>query len=134
MTEKIVKRFSETPSNKVFAFTLESFAEGRAVVTMPADSKWAQEWGVIQGGVLMTLADCASAQLVLHDLPEGTRCATCDMSIKNLRPAWPNQESLRAEAEVIKGGARLVFTEAKVYQGDELVAVCSFTLILFKKE
>lgn len=133
MNREVIKRFNETPSNKTFAFTLESFGAGKAVVSMPSDGKWTQEEGVIHGGVLMTIADCASAQAILHDLPEDTRCATCDMSIKNLRPAWPNKEPLRAEAEVVKSGARLVFSEVRVYQGDELVGLCSFTHVLFKK-
>lgn len=133
-SEHAHKKFSDTPVNQTFAFKLESHGEGTATVSMPTDGKWAQEEGVIHGGVLMTVADCASAQAILHELPDDTRCATSDMTIKHFRPAWPNGEPVRATATVMKSGSRLVFSEAKVYQGDQQVAYCTFTHVLFKRK
>ena len=129
-----LKRFAGTPVNQTFKFTLESFGDGSATVTMPTDGKWAQEEGVIHGGVLMTVADCASAQAIIHDLPDDTRCATSDMTIKHFRAAWPNGEPLRATATITKRGSRLLFSEAKVFQGEEQVAFCTFTHVLFKRK
>lgn len=93
-----------------------SAGDGRAVLRLPYNPGLVQGAGVVAGGILATLADEAMAHAVLSTLGQGRVTATVDMSVRYLSPAGVGEE-LRAQAQVIRKGSRVVFTRAEVSDG-----------------
>jgi uncharacterized protein (TIGR00369 family) len=89
---------------------------GRTVWRMPADIKFANPVGVLQGGVLAAMADSAMASATItHARAAGRRVftASIDMSTSFLAPARVGSV-LECTAVVVQGGARVAFAEAEV--------------------
>ena len=89
---------------------------GRTVWRMPADIKFANPVGVLQGGVLAAMADSAMASATItHARAAGRRVfsASIDMRISFLAPARVGS-LLECSAVVVQGGARVAFAEAEV--------------------
>lgn len=87
------------------------------------------------GGLIATLCDGALGIAALSCVVEDDKVvATVEMNIKYLKPVFLNDKII-AKAEVIQGGKRLLFSEAKVYnQKNELIASASGTFNAYPKE
>jgi uncharacterized protein (TIGR00369 family) len=89
---------------------------GRTVWRMPADIKFANPVGVLQGGFLVAMADSAMASATItHARAAGRRVLTAsiDMCTSFLAPARVGSV-LECSAVVVQGGARVAFAEAEV--------------------
>lgn len=97
---------------------LGSFEEGRVVLELPFDQKLTNivegSKGTIHGGVTATLVDTASgfALRTTFDDPTDPALTTTDLDINYLRPA---RSDLRVEAEVVRAGSSMGFTDVMVY-------------------
>jgi uncharacterized protein (TIGR00369 family) len=97
---------------------LDSFETGRVVLELPFDEKLVNivegSKGTIHGGVTATLVDTASgfALRTTFDNPTDPALTTTDLDINYLRPA---RSDLRVEAEVVRAGASMGFTDVMVY-------------------
>ena len=105
--------------------------------TMPADERFANPVGVVQGGIVAALADSAmAASTVTWARGRGQRVHTAntELKISFLRPA-PARGDLACTARVISGGRRVVFVEAEVTGEDgTLLAKASSTYLLTPRE
>lgn len=118
---------------------LREFEAGRVVLNLPFDEKLVNivegSKGTIHGGVTATLVDTASgfALRTTFENPVEPALTTTDLDINYLRPA---RSDLRVEAEVVRAGASMGFTDVMVYgfHGDEEKAVVkgSATYRLFR--
>lgn len=82
---------------------------------------------VIQGGATATMLDFAMAFAALAVVQDGYSVTTVNLNIAYLRAARAGK--LRAIAEIERRGLRLIFTRAKLLQGDDvLVATGTSTL------
>jgi acyl-CoA thioesterase len=93
-----------------------SVGEGEAVVRMPAKDKQ-NALGTIHGGAIFTLADQAFA--LAANSESGVQVAL-QVSVNFLRPA---KGDLEARAVRISEGRTTSLYEARVYEGEELVAI-----------
>jgi uncharacterized protein (TIGR00369 family) len=106
---------------------------GVTVWRMPADERFANPVGVLQGGFVTALADSAMAASTVtwasgRDLRIYT--ANLELKISFLRPALAAGD-LVCTARVISGGSRVVFVEAEVADdAGRLVAKASSTYLL----
>lgn len=73
--------------------------------------------GIIQGGVIMTLADAAMGNAVRT---LGIKGVTVDCSV-SFPGAAQLGDTLIAQGKVIKAGKNLVFAQADVYTDDKLI-------------
>lgn len=91
---------------------------GRAVLSIPHDEKLTNitegSRGTVHGGITATLVDTASgfALRTMFDDPLEPALTTTDLDVSYLRPA---RSDLRAEAEVVRAGDSMGFTEVTVY-------------------
>jgi len=98
---------------------LGSFEEGRVVLELPFDEKLVNivegSKGTIHGGVTATLVDTASgfALRTTFENPTEPALTTTDLDINYLRPA---RSDLRVEAEVVRAGASMGFTDGMIYR------------------
>ena len=106
------------------------FEHGRAVFKLPFDEKLANIGsGTVHGGVTATVIDTASgfALRSTFDDPATARLTTTDLNVRYVRPA---RDDLRVEAEVVRAGGSMGFTESEVttvHEGEEKVVATGGT-------
>ena len=109
---------------------IETLEAGRAVLTVPYDEKFANlASGTVHGGVTATVIDTASgfALRSTFDDPATARLTTTDLNVRYVRPA---RNDLRVEAEVVRSGGSMGFTESEVttvHEGEEKVVATGGT-------
>lgn len=118
--------FEEVPIVRLLGLRLVHADEERAEVAMDADRAFAQDTGLVQGGLVTALADAAAATLVLRRAQPGTTATGTSIDLDFLRPSIPGGPPLHAEARMEKDGRRLALVRVDVRQGDERVAVGTF--------
>lgn len=108
-----------------------SAEDGHCTMIMPVTSEQCNPYGMIHGGVLYSLADTAAGYAVysLHQ-----ESLTVEGNVSYLR-AGKNTDTIRAEASIIKDGARIVVVRASVYDdsGKELITA-RFTYYVLDKQ
>lgn len=80
--------------------------------------------GILHGGALATLVDEAMG-LAIHQAAPGRRFVTADLHVRYLNPGMPGTVS--AVARVVRLGRRLAVAEARVSQGEQLLAIATGT-------
>lgn len=86
------------------------------------------------GGVVASLIDAALGVACLSAVfCEGKVVSTLELSIKYLKPAKLGA-TIIAKSEVISKGNRILVSEVKVYDGNQLVATGSGTFNAYPKE
>ena len=120
---------------------VEEVERGRIVMSVPYDEKLVNPGspvGSIHGGIAATLVDTASgfALRSTFDDPTNGSLATTDLNVTYLRPATSD---LRVEAEVLRAGGSMGYTDTTVSsvdpEGDEkAVAVGRTSYRLFREE
>jgi uncharacterized protein (TIGR00369 family) len=88
-------------------------SEGRVTTHLPIAHKHLQHTGQVHAGVMATLADHSMGAAAQTQAPEGHWILTAELKTSLLRPG--QGERLVCEAQVLKAGKRLSFTEAEVY-------------------
>src|SRR6476646_9726322 len=98
----------EAPIAKLLGLELIRHDEREAEVRMPARAEFAQEYGVVHGGVLTALADTAAVYLTLPKIPDDERMTSIEFKVNFLQGARPGGGDLRAIARLVRGGKRVV--------------------------
>ena len=107
---------------------LDSWEEGRVVMSIKLEDRHMNPGGVLHGGVLTTLMDEATAHAIAIVRGLEAPLATVDMNVSFLAAARPGDE-LECEARTLRIGRSVAFAEAEVRRrgrGD-LVAKGRFT-------
>jgi uncharacterized protein (TIGR00369 family) len=122
---------------------LEKSEPGRTVWRMPADERFANPAGIVQGGFLAAMCDSAmgaSSVTWVRERGDPTKAArkvhsmNAEVKVSFLRPAIVGS-TLTCTAWVVSGGARAVFVEAEVVDDDgRMVAKASSTYLLSERE
>lgn len=103
---------------------------GRTMWRMRADERFANPAGVIQGGFIAAFCDSAmGAATVTWARGRRVRSANVEMKVSFLAAVQPGVD-LWCTAEVVGGGRRAAFVEARVTDGQRLVATASSTYLL----
>jgi uncharacterized protein (TIGR00369 family) len=115
-----------SPVSQTMDMHLVDFGRGKAVYEMAAREELGNPLGVIQGGVATVLADAAMAAatttILTDEEIQKSAITTIDIFARFIRPVNAKKtERLRAEAEVVRAGGRLVWAEADVLADGEVV-------------
>jgi len=100
-----------------------------AEVRLPVRADFLQEKGLVQGGILTTLADACAVYPLIEGLAEGTTVSGVELSLSFLRPARLGAGELVARSRVIRRGRRLAVCHVVVEQGGVEVARGLFTYL-----
>lgn len=108
---------------------------GRTVWQMPADERFANPAGILQGGFLAAFADSAmGASALTWARGRKVFSANVELKISFLKTARVGSR-LTCTAEVISGGSRAAFVEAEVVDDDgRVVAKASSTYLLTPRD
>jgi uncharacterized protein (TIGR00369 family) len=121
--------FDETPFNRALGFQLRNQSGGMAEVIAPMQPWFAQENGVIHGGVLSSLADTAGVYAVRATLESKERMTGIEFKINFVRAATCD-DVLVARGRLVRRGRSIAVCDVGVYQRDELVATGLFTYLI----
>ena len=103
--------------------------QGTGKVSMNIQDKHRQRAGVVQGGLIVTLADYAFFEAVHTRLKPGETAVTVELKVNFLASARDGE--LTATARLIGGGRRIVAGEVDVTGDDgELIARCLGTCLI----
>ncbi len=92
---------------------LDSWEEGRVVMSIKLEDRHMNPGGVLHGGVLTTLMDEATAHAIVIVRGIEAPLATVDMNVSFLSAARPGDE-LECEARTLRVGRAVAFAEAEV--------------------
>lgn len=114
---------------------LDKSEPGRTVWRMPADERFTNPAGLIQGGFLAAMCDSAmGAATVTWVQGRKVFSANVEMKVSFLAKARPGG-NLTCTASVVSGGSRVAFVEAEVVDDDgRCVARASSTYILTPRD
>ncbi|HTZ07837.1 MAG TPA: PaaI family thioesterase [Acidimicrobiales bacterium] len=104
---------------------------GTTVWHMPADERFANPVGILQGGFLAACCDSAMGAAALTSV-RGRKvfCANAEMKVSFLAPV-PHGGTLTCTARVLSGGARVAFVEAEIADpAGRMVVKASSTYLL----
>ena len=106
-------------------------ANGRSKLLFRAKEEHLNDGGIVHGGAIATLADCAMGSALASTLSEGEQPLTVEAKINYLEPA--TKGTLVAEATIRRKGRRFTVLEAEISQSEtgEHVAysTATFTIV-----
>lgn len=121
------------PFEDLLGLEIKSAGQGAAILCLTFRVKHANGGGVMHGGVLTSLADTAVAMAIKSLLPEGSRFATTELSMKFVSPLRSGRVCARARVSGPQG--RSFFGEAElVDQQERLIARFSCVFQLARRQ
>jgi uncharacterized protein (TIGR00369 family) len=118
------------PFNDHLQFELTETTGDRAVLRMPAQAWFAQEMGVVHGGVIASLADTAAVYAILQALPPQTPMTSIEFKVNFLAAASVAAGELVATATVVRRGRQVAVVSSTVEQGGKPIATGLFTYLI----
>jgi uncharacterized protein (TIGR00369 family) len=109
---------------------------GRTVWRMPADERFANPTGIVQGGFLGAMADSAmGSAAITWARGQGRKVVAANVEMKtSFLGAARVGTVLECTAHIVKGGARTAFAEAEVVDdGGRVVARASSTYLFTER-
>ena len=103
----------EGPFAEFMGIRLVESADGRGKAVMPVRREFLQGAGVVQGGLIATLADHAIYLAVRSLMKEDETSVTVELKVNFIAPASAGE--LAAEAEVVSRGRRIVVSDVEVH-------------------
>ena len=122
--------FSSVPVNTLLGLVLRSHSPEGATVAMTPTAAMSQEYGVIHGGLLSTLADTAAVYALHPYLAEGERMTSIEFKINFLAAALASRGEVVATSSVAKRGRTVAVVNVNVNQGEQRVATGLFTYVI----
>jgi uncharacterized protein (TIGR00369 family) len=129
--EALQRLLDETiPFARMLRLRIVEIGGGRARVVMPGSPDLIRAGGTVNGGAIMTLADCAVYAAVLTRIGLEPMAVTSDLNVRFLRPSPP--DDVHAEANVLRVGRRAAVAEVRMWNRDRerLVAHATATYAL----
>ena len=112
--EFIKNHFATVPFFRFLDVTVADTAPGRARLTLPLKSEYANTYGITHGGVVAALVDMA-AGVALRTLK--VRIVTVDTAVNYFLPV-PLADELTADARLVHEGHKLLHAEVDVIKKD----------------
>jgi uncharacterized protein (TIGR00369 family) len=122
--------FSRTAINRFLGLRLVLHTPQRVEVALTSRPELAQEYGIVQGGILTALADTAAVYLLLPNAMDRGNVNAIELKMNFLRPAQTDGTELIAIATPVKIGRRIAVCSVDITQGEQLLARGTFTYLV----
>ncbi len=129
-TQPPARTFGDSPVHRMLGLELLARSKEAAELRLPLKRDFMQEEGVVQGGILATLADAACVYLLLPDLGQEESLTSIEFKVNFLAPATLERGALHARAEPIRRGRRISVCRATVNQSNGAVLEGLFTYLV----
>jgi uncharacterized protein (TIGR00369 family) len=107
---------SQVACNRLLGLTMKERDERGATVVMRPRPEFAQEYGVVHGGLLAAVADTAAVYALLPRLAEGEAMTSVEFKVNFLAPADPDGGEIEARATIVKAGRTIRVAQVDVRQ------------------
>ena len=124
---------SNIPFLNELGLEVVSMADGLSEVALDLSSRHANSWGVMHGGVTMTLLDVCMARAARSLDPESTGAATVEMKVSFFQPGGRQNERMIARGKVLHQSTTMYYCEGEVWNGQRLVAKALGTFKLIRR-
>ncbi|MFM2418945.1 MAG: hypothetical protein RL385_3668 [Pseudomonadota bacterium] len=104
---------------------------GQASFNLPVAEHCANTFGVLHGGIIASCCDIVAYCALVSALPHDTLAVTHGFNLSIMRPTSVGVR-LRFEGRVIRKGRNVAFLDAKVLDGENIVATAQVTKSLMK--
>jgi len=122
--------FRNAPFYRSIGIELKYMKNGKAEIVLPFDKKLTHEYGLIQGGVIVTLADAACAAAVLSILDGDKEIVSVSLSVNFIKSV---DEDMTSEAEIVHKGRTTAVADCSVYsKSGKLIAKVTDTFMIIK--
>lgn len=119
----------ESPFAQLLSIRHHPTVDGVGLASMTIEHKHRQRAGVVQGGIIVALADYAFHLACETRLRAGQTAVTVELKVNFLAPAKDGE--LRAAARIVSAGRRIIVCDVDVTGKDnELIAKCLGTYIV----
>ena len=123
LLERLRARFHPWELIKDWGLTIDAAEPGVAIMRLhPTKAVLNGTRGVVNGGVLATMADMTGALAVSTAFDGAMPFATSDLHIRYLEPA---KGEVVGEGRVLRFSGRSAIVECRLLCGDHLVALCT---------
>lgn len=122
LPDRLRERFRGFPLVRDWGLDIEAVAPDRAVLTMAPSAATCNLAGVLNGGVLATLADIACALALSTHFDGRMPFATSDLQIRFLEPV---DGQVRVEAAVVRASLRNAVLECRILQEERVMALAT---------
>ena len=123
LLERVRDRFRDFPLTRDWQLSIDALQPGRATLSLVPDERTLNgPGGVLNGGVLATLADIGCALALCTYFDGRMPFATSDLHIRYLEPA---DRRVRVEASVLRASLRSAILECQLLCDDRLVGLCT---------
>lgn len=121
------------PIATLLQMRMTQIEEGRAVMQMPVDGRYANPIGTLHGGIICDLADAAMGMAFATTCDESDSYVTVELKCNYLRPVW--EGLLTATAWVVSRGKTMGLAECDVRDDrNRLIAKLSSTLTVLRDD
>jgi len=121
--EYLQRSIKGTPYYEMLDLELQLLSPGCSEFRVQSSLKHSNPMGYIHGGLIMSMADAAMGNAIRS---LAITAVTVDMST-SLPSAAKLGDILVARAKVLRAGQKLVFAEAEVKSGEQLLSYCKGT-------
>lgn len=119
------------PVAQLLGFGPVTFKEGEVILDYEAKKDHTNPMGVIQGGIICTVADAAMASSYLSTLSEGEYYTTLELKINFLKPV--REGKLCFIGKVVRRGSTIGLTQCEVFdEGHNLIAFATSTCMTLR--
>jgi uncharacterized protein (TIGR00369 family) len=123
LLERVRDRFRDFPLTRDWQLSIDALQPGKAQLTLvPSERTVNGPGGVVNGGVLATLADIGCAMALSTYFDGRMPFATSDLHIRYLEPA---DTRVAVEAAVIRASLRSAILECRLLCDDRIVGLCT---------
>jgi len=123
LLERVRDQFRDFPLTRDWQLSIDALQPGKAQLTLvPSERTVNGPGGVVNGGVLATLADIGCAMALSTYFDGRMPFATSDLHIRYLEPA---DTRVAVEAAVIRASLRSAILECRLLCDDRIVGLCT---------
>jgi uncharacterized protein (TIGR00369 family) len=126
--------FAAVPMNRALGWRLISSSPEAAEVRGPIQPSFAQEGGVVHGGIISAIADTAAVYAIHPQLPPGTPMTSIEFKVNFLRSGRMSGGELVARSQLVRRGRQVAVCNVDVIQDDVVIATGVFTYLIGAKE
>jgi uncharacterized protein (TIGR00369 family) len=122
LLDRVRNRFRSFPLTRDWLLSIDALAPGKASLSLVPSECTSNGTGVVNGGVLATLADIGCAMALCTYFDGRMPFATSDLHIRYLEPA---STTVVVEAQVIRASARSAILECRLRCDAKIVGLCT---------
>ena len=124
-TADLSRKGGRSPYTDLLRISFISAGNGKSRCELEAGPHFHNMRGLLHGGATFSLVDTAMGASLADTLKPGEMSVTLEIQITYLRRVLDGR--IECEARVLKRGRRVIFLEADVYQGEEVIAKATGT-------